>query len=82
MMNFQRLLADLVIYPNFTYRLYFCGFYGSQNTQKLFPYIAFTFFYNGDGLCSLCGAEDVLQFMFIVFKNIGLHQYAYIEAWS
>jgi hypothetical protein len=37
-------------------------------------------FYDGDGLCSLCGAEDLLQFMFIVFNNIGLHQYAYIEA--
>ena len=39
MMKSQRLLADLIIFPNSTYRLYFCVFYGSQNTQQLFPYI-------------------------------------------
>lgn len=41
------LLADLMItFPNSTYRLYFYVFYGSQNTQQLFPYIPLTVFYN------------------------------------
>jgi len=57
--------------PSF-YTVYFCVLCGSQNTQRLFPYTAFSdSFRNGDGKGLLGGTDWV--FKWVAFSNEGVN---------
>ena len=70
MMKSQRLLADLIIFPNSTYRLYFCAFYGSRNTQQLFPYITLTVFFIMEMGCVHCAVRRTYCSLCSLFLTI------------